>query len=268
MILFLYLLVGAVAGLTAGLFGVGGGLVIVPVLVFCFSALGFPEVILTQMAVGTSLATIVITSISSVRAHHKLGNVDWLSWRPLSVGIVLGVWLGAMSASQLPGVQLQLIFGVFALWVAAQMGLGLKPKPGRDLPGTAGLSGVGVVVGYVSALFGIGGGSLTVPFLSWCNVRMQQVVATSAACGLPIAVVGAIAYVWQGSSLEGLPDYSSGYIYWPAFFGIVLTSSVFAKWGAALAQRLDANLLKRVFALYLLAVGLQFVWRSATALWF
>lgn len=262
MTVLIYLLVGSIAGLTAGLFGVGGGLVIVPALVFCFTALGFSPDYLMQMAVGTSLATIVVTSISSVRAHHQLGNVRWPLFWLIVPGIALGVYLGAQVAANLAGQFLQLIFGVFALTIALQMGLNIKPGPSRDLPGRVGLTAAGAVVGFVSALFGIGGGSMTVPFFSWCNVRMQQAVATSAACGLPIALVGASANTYVGWGRESLPEYSTGFIYWPAFFGIVLTSAVFARVGARLAQRLSPLMLKRCFATFLLVVGSQFIYRN------
>lgn len=259
MVILLYLLVGSVAGLAAGLFGVGGGLVIVPVLVLCFTGLGFSAEILTQMAVGTSLATIFVTSISSVLAHQSLGNVRWPVFLVLAPGIVLGVCLGVSTAANTTGSVLQLWFGVFAVVMALHMGLGITPDSSGDLPGRYGLGLAGVGVGFVSALFGIGGGSLVVPFLTWCNVRMQEAVGTAAACGLPIALAGTMANIYVGWGREYLPEYSTGFIYWPAFLGIVLTSAVFAKLGARLAQRLPALLLKRCFAGFLLVVGSQFI---------
>lgn len=262
MIILIYLLVGAVAGVTAGLFGVGGGLVIVPALIFCYTLLGFSADTLTQMAVGTSLATIVVTSISSVRAHQFLGNVRWLLFWQLAPGIVVGVFIGVNTAANTAGTLLQLLFGVFAVIMALQMGLNFRPSASRDLPGRVALGFVGSVVGFVSALFGIGGGSLTVPFMSWCNVRMQETVGTSAACGLPIAVAGALSNAYVGWGREPLPEYSTGFIYWPAFLGIVLTSAVFAKLGASLAHRLPSLVLKRCFAVFLLLIGSQFILRN------
>ncbi len=262
MVVLIYLVVGSVAGVAAGLFGVGGGLIIVPALVFSFAALEVSPLVATQLAVGTSLATIVVTSISSVRTHHQLGNVDWRLWCWLAPAIAVGVWLGVNTAAGISGRDLQLLFGVFAVLVAAQMGLGLRPAPSRALPGAAGLFSAGGVIGYVSALFGIGGGSVTVPFLSWCNVRMQRAVATSAACGLPIAVVGALSNIAVDWGREELPAYSSGFVYWPAFAGIVLTSFWCARIGAHWAQRLPAEQLRRAFALFLLVIGLQFIVRN------
>lgn len=262
MTLLIYLLVGVIAGLTAGLFGVGGGLVIVPALVFSFMLLDVSPAVATQLAVGTSLATIVITSIASVRAHHKLGNVDWPLWLRLAPAIAAGVWLGVNTAAGISGSSLQLLFGVFAVIIALQMGLALQPPPTRTLPGVPGLGAAGLFIGYVSALFGIGGGSVTVPFLSWCNVRMQRAVATSAACGLPIAVVGAAANIAVGWERPELPPHSTGFVYWPALAGIVVTSYWFARIGALWAQRLPARQLRRAFSAFLLLVGVQFIIRN------
>ncbi len=259
MLLIIYLALGAVAGTAAGLFGVGGGLVIVPTLIYTLQWQGVSTEVLTHLAVGTSLATIVVTSISSVQAHHKRGAVDWGIVRALTPGIILGSCLGAVTASYLSGPQLQLAFGCFVLLIAAQMGLGISASPHRELPGRAGMFGAGSVVGWVSALFGIGGGSLTVPFLSWCNVMMQRAVACSAACGLPIAVFGSLSYMWQGYGNSELPQWSTGYVYWPAFLGIVVSSSLCARLGASLAHRLPALLLRRIFSLFLLLVAIKLV---------
>ncbi|MFT6592193.1 MAG: putative membrane protein YfcA [Zhongshania sp.] len=260
MILLVYLAVGAVAGLSAGLFGVGGGLVIVPALVACFGFLAVAPEVAMQLAVGTSLATIVVTSMSSVRAHHQLGNIDWPCWRVLAPGIAIGVVCGVATAAILPGQVLKLAFGVFSLIIAAYMGFGVVPAASRQLPNPMGLTSAGVVIGYFSAMFGIGGGSLTVPYLSWCNVRMQAAVATSAACGLPIAVVGSVSNMVAGFGHQDLPVYSFGFIYLPAFVGIVLLSAPFAKLGAHWAQRLSPTRLKQCFAIFLLVVGSQFIW--------
>ncbi|TNF35152.1 MAG: sulfite exporter TauE/SafE family protein [Gammaproteobacteria bacterium] len=260
--LLVYLLTGCVAGVLAGLFGIGGGLIIVPALILVFTLQGFDAQILTQLAIGTSLATIVVTGSSAARSHHQKGAVRWPVFMALAPGLAIGVWLGAWVADRLQGLQLQGLIGVFALVVAAQMGLGLKPKPSRELPGRPVLAAVGVIFGSISALFGIGGGSLTVPFLSWCNVRMQEAVGTSAACGIPIALFGALAFGVTGWGTANLPEGSTGYVYWPAVIGVVLTSALCAKVGAQLAHRLSADKLKRVFALFLLVLGIQFIARG------
>ncbi|MCP5324751.1 MAG: sulfite exporter TauE/SafE family protein [Oceanospirillaceae bacterium] len=254
-----YLLVGALAGVLAGLFGIGGGLVIVPVLIFVFSQQGVSPEVLTHMAIATSLATICFTSLSSIRTHQQNNAVDWPVAAGLSAGIVLGAVLGALTAEQLSGPALQVIIGVFALVIAAQMGFGLKPSPSRQLPGKTGQVTAGAGIGFASAIFGIGGGSLTVPFLSWCNMPMQRAVATAAACGLPIAVFGALSNVWIGYGNGLLPEHSLGYVYLPALLGIALTSVPCARIGARLAHQWSAAKLKKAFAILLLAVGLKFL---------
>ncbi len=259
-VLVIYLAVGALAGLSAGLFGVGGGLVIVPALIYCFELQAVSPLVAVQLAVGTSLASIVFTSISSVHAHHRHGNVDWATWRLLAPGIAFGVLGGVALAAWLPGGQLKLVFGIFALLIALQMALGLTPPASRSLPSRPITALVAGVIGFLSALFGIGGGSLTVPFLSWCNVRMQSAVATSAACGLPIAVVGALSNVYAGYDRLELPSWSSGFVYWPALLAIILCSTPCAKLGANLAQRLPARRLKQCFALFLFMVGSHFIY--------
>lgn len=255
----IYLALGAVAGTLAGLLGVGGGLIIVPVLALVFQSAGFPADLIMHLAIGTSLATIVFTSMSSIRAHHRRGAVLWpLVWR-LTPGIVVGALAGASVAELMHSQWLSRFFGVFELLVAVQMAMGLRPSAHRGLPATAGMLGAGGVIGGISAIVGIGGGTLTVPFLSWCNVPMRNAVASSSACGLPIAVSGALGFVITGWGAAGLPPWSSGYVYWPAFLGIVLASMLFAPLGAALAHRLPAAGLKRVFALLLAVLGLRFV---------
>ena len=254
-----YLLLGALAGTLAGLFGIGGGLVIVPVLIFSFGLQGVSPDVAAHLAVGTSLATIVFTSISSVRSHHQHHAVRWDIFRPMAGGVLLGAVLGAFTAALLSGDMLQLIIGVFVILVALKMLLELQPSASRQVPGAVGLAGAGGGIGWASAIFGIGGGTLTVPFLNWCNVRMQQAVGTSAAIGLPIAIAGATTNIFTGWQNPGLPEYSVGFIYLPAFVGIVVTSVMFARVGAALAHRLDAKLLKRIFALLLILVGIRFL---------
>ena len=257
--LLMYLSLGAAAGVLAGLFGVGGGLIIVPVLVLSFKAQGLAPEILTHLAIGTSLATIIFTSINSVLEHHRKGAVLWPLFVWMLLGICLGGQLGSMTAALLNGEVLQKIIGVFALVVAVRMSLQLRPNPSRVVPGKVGLTGAGVVIGWASAIFGIGGGTLTVPFLTWRSVPMQKAVATSAACGLPIAVSGAIGFMWNGWNNPQLPEWSAGFIYLPALAGIAISSMFFARVGARLAHRLSPLMLKRLFALLLFSVGVNFL---------
>ncbi|MFL0796197.1 MAG: sulfite exporter TauE/SafE family protein [Cellvibrionaceae bacterium] len=255
----IYLSLGAVAGLTAGLFGIGGGVVIVPALLLTFPFLGVDEAVMTHLAIGTSLATILITSVSSIQAHHKKGAVRWpVVWR-ITPGIIVGALFGAQIAGSLDGETLRKAFGIFLLIIAFKMGIGLKPKATRDLPTTPGLVFSGGVIGGISALFGIGGGSLTVPFLSWCRVAMAEAVASAAAVGFPIALAGAFGYFYTGLNAENLPDMATGYIYWPAFVGIVIASAPCAKVGAFIAHKLPARKLQIGFAILLGVIGLKFL---------
>ena len=255
--LLLYLALGAFAGLMAGLLGVGGGLIIVPVLAGIFQHQQMSAAVIMHLAIGTSLATIVVTSISSVRAHHQRGAVLWpVVWR-LTPGIVIGAWLGAVVADALPSAVLSKIFAVFVLVVAAQMAFGAKPAPHRELPGALGMLATGGVIGAVSAIVGIGGGSLTVPFLTWCNTAMRQAVATSAACGLPIALAGTIGFIVTGLNAAELPAWSLGYVYGPALVGVAFASMLSAPLGAKLAHTLPAEVLKKVFAVFLTLIGVR-----------
>jgi hypothetical protein len=255
--LLLYLALGAFAGLMAGLLGVGGGLIIVPVLAGIFQHQQMSAAVIMHLAIGTSLATIVVTSVSSVRAHHQRGAVLWpVVWR-LTPGIVIGAWLGAVVADALPSAVLSKIFAVFVLVVAAQMAFGAKPAPHRELPGALGMLATGGVIGAVSAIVGIGGGSLTVPFLTWCNTAMRQAVATSAACGLPIALAGTIGFIVTGLNAAELPAWSLGYVYGPALVGVAFASMLSAPLGAKLAHTLPAEVLKKVFAVFLTLIGVR-----------
>jgi uncharacterized membrane protein YfcA len=255
----LYLLVGAFAGVLAGLFGIGGGMVIVPVLIFSFAAQGVSAEVLTHMAVATSLATIVFTSLSSVREHHRNGAIDWSLVRSMAAGIVLGTVAGVTLISEVPGPVLQNIIGVFALLLALKMFTGWEPPGKGDRPSAAGLMGAGGIVGFGSSWFGIGGGTFTVPYLSWMRFSMRQAVATSAACGIPIALTGAVTNVIAGQGNDLLPQWSTGFVYWPAVLGIALTSVPCAQVGARLAHKLDAALLKKLFAVLLCVVGIRFI---------
>lgn len=258
----LYICLGAVAGLISGLFGLGGGVVIVPILIFSFTAQGMSAEVLTHLAIGTSLATIVITSISSVITHHRHGAVLWHVVRWLTPGICLGAALGAIFAISITGPALQLAFGVFLCLVALKMAFSVNPEGAARMPGAFGKTAVGGVIGFVSSLFGIGGGSLTVPFLTWVKVPVKNAVGTSAACGFPIALSGALTYFAKGYGDAGLPAGALGYLYLPAFIGIIVSSTVFARVGARLAHRLPGLLLSRGFALLLIIIGVRFVWRN------
>ena len=257
----MYAAVGLIAGVLAGLLGVGGGLVIVPMLVFCFVKQGIPAEVIMHLALGTSLASIIFTSISSFMSHHRRGAVDWAIVRQIVPGILIGTFAGTFVASGLSTNFLIGFFSVFLYSVATQMILNKKPKASRELPQTPGMLGMGGVIGVASALVGIGGGSLSVPFMLWCNVAAHRAIGTSAAIGFPIAIAGAIGYVVNGIKAGGaLPAYCWGYVYLPALVGIVCTSVLTAPLGAKLAHALPVDKLKRIFALFLYVVATKMVW--------
>jgi uncharacterized membrane protein YfcA len=259
-ILIIILVLGAVAGLTAGLLGVGGGLIIVPVLSWLFYRQGVDAGVIMQLAVGTSLATIVATSVSSAWAHYQHRAIEVALFMRLVPGILIGALLGAQVADALPEAGLRRVFAVFELLVALQMFFGLQPAARWRLPATTGLVLAGVIIGLVSAVVGVGGGTLTVPFLLACAVSLRHAIGTSAACGFPIAVAGSLGFIVAGWQHPALPDYSLGYVYLPAFAGIIVTSVLTAPLGAWLAHHLPVAMVRRLFALFLLAVGLRMLW--------
>lgn len=255
-----YLLTGAVAGFFAGLLGVGGGVVVVPLLTIIFATQGFPANEVLHLALGTSIATILFTSLSSLRAHHAHRAVLWPVMRDLTPGILIGTLLGALLAARISSRALSIFFVTFMIMVAVQMIANLRPKPSRSLPGRSGLGVAGSVIGAVASLAAMGGGALTVPYLIWCNVRPQHAIGTSAAVGLPIAIGGTIGYVWNGWGHPGLPAASLGFVYLPALGVILIASVLMAPLGARLAHRLPIAVLKRVFAGLLLVLSAKMLW--------
>jgi len=256
-----YITLGLFTGFFAGMLGIGGGLVMVPALTMMFAAqAAFPGSEILHLALGTSMATILFTALASLRAHHRHGAVLWRVVGQITPGILLGTLLGTLFASSIPARPLAIFFTAFVCLVAVQMILNLKPKPSRDLPGAAGVIAVGVGIGALSALVAIGGGSLTVPFLTWCNVRVQHAIGTSAAVGFPIAIGGSLGYIYNGWGHPGLPEWSLGYIYLPAFVWLVPSSMLIAPLGARLAHRLPVATLKRLFAVVLIALAAKMLW--------
>jgi uncharacterized membrane protein YfcA len=261
----LYLALGLLTGFVAGLLGVGGGLLMVPVLTWAFLQQGFTATYNIHLALGTSMATIVLTAISSLRAHHGHGAVDWGVVKRITPGIVLGTLAGALVAAHLSDRGLKLFFTLFLFYAATQILFGFKPKPTRGLPGWPGMTAAGGVIGLVSSWVGIGGGTLTTPFLTWCNVRMQAAIGTSSAVGLPIALAGALGYVVSGQTAQGLPAWSAGFVYLPAFAAIVATSWLTAPLGARCTHTWPVARLKRVFAGLLYVLGIRMAYGLLTS---
>lgn len=257
LILLGYILLGAVAGLIAGVFGLGGGIIIVPTLIFTFSYLNFPPEVLTHIAVGTSLSTILFTSLSAIQVHHKKLAINWGLAFKLSLGMLLGGLIGAYFAEMVSGDLLQKIFALYSLTVAFQMWHSWRPKGTLVLPKRAGLALLGSGIGVVSGLFGIAGGSLVVPMLTLYRIKITQAIATSAVTSFPIALSGSIGYILTGWGNVALPEYSFGYIYLPATLGIIISSTVFAKIGAKLAHSLPASQLKKAFSIVLFLVAIK-----------
>lgn len=253
----LYLLIGAVAGTLGGLLGVGGGLIIVPALLYLFHAQDFTDSVVMHLAVATSLAAIVFTSASSALAHHRRRAVLWRPVGLLVPGILLGGVLGALIAGQLPGEVLRVLFGAFECAVAWQLVRDSGPPTQRELPGAAVLAAVGAGIGSASTILGIGGGVFIVPFLVWCHVDLRKAVATSSACGFPIAIAGGGGMVASGWGVPDLPAFSIGYVYWPAALAIACTSVLAAPVGARLAHTLPVQTLRRTFAVFLAIVGIR-----------
>lgn len=269
--IFYYLATGSFAGLLAGLFGIGGGLVIVPILIYIFTTQGIPEAALTHICIGTSLATIVVTSISSLRAHNKRGAVIWSIWKRMVPGLVIGSLIGAGIASVIHGKPLQAIIGVGVFMVGLKMLLINNKVLNQDdfskLPSPIKQSFLGGFIGIISAIFGIGGGTLTVPILSNFGLKIQNAVGTSSACGLPIALAGVIGFLVFGQFVdpkikEVLPSGIIGFVNIYAFIALSSTSFLTARIGAKLAHKLPAETLKKAFAALMLIMGIKLVLNS------
>jgi uncharacterized membrane protein YfcA len=252
-----YLAIGAAVGFLAGLLGIGGGMVMVPMLVFVFTAKKFPAEHMMHLALATSMATILFTSLSSVRAHHLHGAVDWRVARAMAPGIVAGALAATLVAGFVPTRPLAVFFALFMTYASLQMFFEAKPKPARQLPGAAGLFGVGAGIGALSSVLAAGGAFLSIPFLARCNVPLKRAIGTAAANGFPIAVAGTAGYVLNGLRVSGLPDGNLGFVHLPALAIIVAASMPAAPLGARLAHRLPVKRLRIVFALLLLALALR-----------
>ena len=259
-----YLMIGSIAGLISGLFGLGGGAIIVPLLIFSFAARGIPQEIITHLAIGTSLATIIFTALSSIYTHHQKQAIRWDIVKTLAPGILLGGVIGGLFAISLNGILLQLLFGGFLIIAALQLLLYTPTVGGRSLPNTLGMSASGGCIGSVSAVFGIGGGTLTVPLLTFFGVKIHQAVGTAAACGLPIAMAATLAYATAGTDGTVMPQASLGFVFIPALLGIIVASLPCARLGALLAHKVNAQKLRKGFAWVTMALGVRFIWINIT----
>lgn len=258
-----YLLIGGVVGFFAGLLGIGGGAVMVPLLVFVFGAQGLPGEHIVHVALGTTMATIMFTSLSSMRAHHAHGAVDWRVARVMAPGILTGSFCAALAAGFIPTRPLALLFTALVFYAATQILFDLRPRETRELPGRGGVFLAGSVIGGISSLLAAGGAFMCIPFLAWCSVPLRRAIGTAAAVGLPIAVAGTAGYLVQGLRVDGLPAGSLGYVYLPALALVAAASMLAAPWGARVAHRVPVKRLRTVFALLLYAVAM----RMLVAVW-
>lgn len=255
---------GVFSGLLAGLLGIGGGLMLVPVLTFFLALSATPEMHIVHASIGTSMGVIVFTSLSSAYAHLKTGTVQKHVVVGMVPGLLLGALLGSKFASLLPTKELAFVFGCFVLFSAYQLFRNKKPKPSRALPGKVGLVSVGTITGVLSSMVGAGGGFVSVPFMIWCNVQVRKAVATSAVMGFPLAVFSCIGYAINGIKLENMPEGFIGYIYWPAIVAIGSMSVLFAPIGAKLAHSLPVNKVKKTFAILLVIIAFTMVYKAFT----
>ena len=250
-----YAALGVFVGFFSGLLGIGGGSMIVPVLGLTFVAFGFAPDQVLHMSLGTSLAAMIIATASGTREHHRHGAVRWDLVKGLAPGIAIAGLAAGLIARAVPVAFLKVFFLCFMGYVAYQIIFGLKPKPGHKLPGPVGTALVGTAIGGLSALAGVGGAMISVPFMMYCNVSFHHAIATSAAISLVVALAGTVGFIAAGLGEAGLPPWSIGYVYVPAFLGISLTSVFFAPLGAKVAHRMPVGPLKKVFAMFLLILA-------------
>ena len=255
-----YLLMGLFVGFLAGMLGIGGGLILVTLMVFLFRLQGFPADRILHIALGTALTSIVFTSISSLRAHHRHGAVRWDIVKLATPGLVAGTLLGAVVADRVASKYLAIFFVAFVYFAAVQMFVDMKPKPTRTVPGWAGMSVAAIITGIVSSLVGAGGGLLSIPLMTMCNVPMRNAVGTSAALGLPIAIAGTAGYIYTGLGQDHLPPLTLGYVYVPALVGIVIGTFVTVPAGAKAAHTMPIPRLKKIFAVILFLMATKMLW--------
>lgn len=247
--------IGAATGFFAGLLGIGGGTIMVSSLALMFAAQGFPAPYVMHMAIGTSLAAIMSGAWASFRTHHRQGYVDWAIVKAMSPGLLAGVLLGSLVARFLDTAFLKVFFLGFMALITLQMILNVRPKASRALPGRGALGAVALLIGVSSSWFGGGAAAVGVPFLTWCSMTIHRAIGTVAAMGFPLAIAGAAGYAIAGLTVEGMPKWSVGFVYLPAFVGISITSVLVAPYGARLAHKLTGPTLRRIFAVFLIAIG-------------
>lgn len=253
----IYLVIGAMAGILAGMLGVGGGIILVPALSMVFYHYGvIPKEYIMQMTIGTSLATIIVTLFSSLRSHVTHDAVRWEMVRQITPWIMLGAVIGAIIAHDLPSHWLKIFFGLFLIYLAVHLFFAKLEDETRTVPSKRIIRAVVTLIGAMATILGAGGGAMLIPFLMRCKIELREAIGTSVACTTGMCMVSAISLMVLGYSVVNL-KWSTGYIYWPAFIGIVLTSALFAPVGTAIARMLPPSILKLLLAIFLLLVALE-----------
>lgn len=249
---------GCIVGLIAGVLGIGGGMIIVPALLYIFQhTQQVPETMVMHFAAGTSLTIMIFTAQASVRAHVRRGGVLWSAFYKLRTGIIVGAILGAILADRLPTHWLKIILGIFLLLIALEMIFNPNVPHRDDFPAPWINRLVSTLIGFKSGLLGIGGGALIIPYLTYSGVERRQTVAVSAMCTLVVGIIGAIAFMITGSLEGGMPAYATGYVYWPAVFWVAIPSMLVAPVGARLTYSLPVRHLKYGFIVVLLIAAFQ-----------
>jgi uncharacterized protein len=253
-----FILLGAFAGIMAGLLGIGGGLVVVPGLAFLFQFAPIPHEHLMQMAAGTSLAIMIPTTIRALFAHLKHEVRVWPVYRRMVGSVIFGAILGAFLAHVVNSRVLEVLFGFFVLYMAIRLWFDSRAETQQSqLPGWLGINIFGTIVGVKSGLLGIGGGVLTIPFLTRWSVPIRDAIAVSNAVSFTVAIIGTASFIISGLLVANMPPWSTGYVYWPAWLPVAIVSMLVAPWGVRLAHHLSPKILKRLFSIFLLIVATQ-----------
>lgn len=255
----LYFLIGALAGLFTGLLGIGGGVIVVPALAWVFEWEHLPSEITMQMAAASSLAAMLVSTAMAAWAHQRRGIQIWPIYKQLIIGTALGTIGGVVLAYFLKGHLLHKLFGFMVIWVAITLFFEFNKNQERAWPGLWGRSFISLFIGFCAGLFGIGGGAVTIPALHYFNVPLRNIIGISSAVSFSVALIGTFAYIVVGLYQVNLPPHSLGYVYWPAVLGIIIASPLFAYWGVILSHRLPVILLRKIFAVFLVVIGLDMI---------
>ena len=257
----IYLIIGLFVGFLAGMLGIGGGTTLVPLLVFVFSAQNFNDEKILHLALGTTITTIIFTSIASIRAHHSRRVIRWEIVKIATPGLFFGTLIGTVIADILKTEHLAFFFVTFVYYVAFKLFTDSPNSPKRQLPGVFGITVGAILIGFISSLVGAGGGVISIPLMVLCNVPIIQAVGTSAALGFPISISGALGYVFNGLGETGLPPLTIGYVYLPALLAVVIGTILTVPLGARTAHSLPGHSLKKIFALVLFLLASRMAWK-------